>query len=124
MIFVNAVYKQDVFPRAYAEGFLKLLNPIAPHITEELNEILGNNECLATSTWPIYDESKTVKNDVEIAIQVNGKLRGTIKVNKDEDDEVVKNAAFALETVKNSTDGKEIKKVIVVKNRIVNIVAI
>ena len=61
---------------------------------------------------------------IEIAVQVNGKLRGTIKVNKDEDDEVVKNVAFELDTVKNSTNGKEIKKVIVVKNRIVNIVAI
>ena len=85
MIFINAVYKQEVFPREYAIGFLKLLNPIAPHITEELNEMLGVKECLATSRWPSYDESKTVKNDVEIAVQVNGKLRGTISVNKDED---------------------------------------
>ncbi len=124
MIFINAVYKQEVFPRVYAEGFLKLLNPIAPHITEELNEMLGNNECLANSTWPVYEESKTVKNDVEIAIQVNGKLRGTIKVNKDEDDELVKKYAFEVENVKNNIVGKEIKKVIVVKNKIVNIVAI
>ena len=72
----------------------------------------------------LIKEDWTVKNDVEIAVQVNGKLRGTIRVNKDEDDEVVKLAAFELETVKNNTEGKEIKKVIVVKNRIVNIVAI
>ena len=124
MIFINAVYKQEVFPREYAIGFLKLLNPVAPHITEELNEMLGIKECLATSTWPKYEESKTVKNDVEIAIQVNGKLRGTIKVNKDEDDEVVKKYAFEVENVKNNIAGKEIKKVIVVKNKIVNIVAI
>ena len=124
MIFVNAVYKQDIFPRVYAEGFLKLLNPIAPHITEELNELLGNKECLATSTWPVYEESKTVKNEVEIAVQVNGKLRGTIKINKDEDDDVVKNTAFEVENVKHNLEGKEIKKVIVVKNKIVNIVAI
>ena len=124
MIFINAVYKQDVFPKEYAIGFLKLLNPIAPHITEELNEMLGSSECLANSTWPTYDESKTVKNDVEIAIQVNGKLRGTITVNKDEDDEVVKKYAFEVENVKNNIAGKEIKKIIVVKNKIVNIVAI
>ena len=124
MIFVNAVYKQDVFPKEYALGFLKLLNPIAPHITEELNEMLGSSECLANSIWPTYEESKTIKNDVEIAIQVNGKLRGTIKVNKDEDDEVVKKYAFELENVQNNIAGKEIKKVIVVKNKIVNIVAI
>ena len=124
MIFVNSVYKQEVFPKEYAIGFLKLLNPIAPHISEELNEMLGNNECLATSSWPKYDESKTVKSDVEIAVQVNGKLRGTIKVNKDEDDEIVKKYAFEVENVKNNISGKEIKKVIVVKNKIVNIVAI
>ena len=124
MIFINAVYKQDVFPREYALGFLKLLNPIAPHITEELNSILGNEEILATSSWPKYDVNKLSVSTIEMAVQVNGKLRGTIKVNKDEDDEVVKAAAFELENVKANTEGKEIKKVIVVKNRIVNIVAI
>ena len=124
MIFINAVYKQDVFPREYALGFLKLLNPIAPHITEELNAILGNEEILATSSWPKYDVNKLSVSTIEMAVQVNGKLRGTIKVNKDEDDEVVKKTAFELENVKANTEGKEIKKVIVVKNRIVNIVAI
>ena len=68
--------------------------------------------------------AKLVVNTIEMAVQVNGKLRGTIKVNKDEDDEVVKKAAFELDNVKSNTEGKEIKKVIVVKNRIVNIVAI
>ena len=124
MIFINAVYKQEVFPREYALGFLKLLNPIAPHVTEELNEIMGNETILATSNWPKYDVSKLIVNTIEMAVQVNGKLRGTIKVNKDEEDEVVKQAAFELENVKSNTEGKEIKKVIVVKNRIVNIVAI
>ena len=124
MIFINAVYKANVFPYEYALGFLKLLNPIAPHMSEELNEILGNKEIIATSEWPKYDESKLAISTIEMAVQVNGKLRGTIKVNKDEDDEVVKTIAFELETVKNSVSGKEIKKVIVVKNRIVNIVAI
>ena len=124
MIFINAVYKTNVFPREYAIGFLKLLNPIAPHISEELNELLGSNEILATSEWPKYDENKLVVNTIEIAVQVNGKLRGTIVVNKDEDDKVVEEQAFSLETVKNAITGKQIKKVIVVKNRIVNIVAI
>ncbi len=124
MIFINAVYKANVFPREYALGFLKLLNPVAPHICEELNELMGNKEIIANSDWPKYDENKLVVNTIEIAVQVNGKLRGTITVNKDEDDEVVKKAAFELETVKNNTQGKEIKKVIVVKNRIVNIVAL
>ena len=124
MIFVNAVYKAETFPLEYAYGFLKLINPIAPHMSEELNEILGSKEILATSKWPVYDVTKLVVNTIEMAVQVNGKLRGTIKVNKDEDDEVVKKISFELETVKNNVAGKEIKKVIVVKNRIVNIVAI
>ena len=124
MIFINAVYKAEVFPYEYAIGFLKLLNPIAPHISEELNQCLENEEILATSSWPKYDESKLVVNTIDMAVQVNGKLRGTISVNKDEEDEVVKEIAFALESVKNNVLGKEIKKVIVVKNRIVNIVAI
>jgi leucyl-tRNA synthetase len=124
MIFVNAVYKAEVFPLEYAYGFLKLINPIAPHMSEELNEMLGSKEILATSKWPEYDVSKLVVNTIEMAVQVNGKLRGTIKVNKDEEDEVVKKISFELETVKNNVAGKEIKKVIVVKNRIVNIVAI
>ena len=85
---------------------------------------MGNEEILATSSWPKYDESKLVVNSVEMAIQVNGKLRGTIKVNKDEDDETVKKYAFEVENVIRNIEGKEIKKVIVVKNKIVNIVAI
>ena len=124
MIFVNAVYKVNVFPKEYALGFLKLLNPIAPHMSEELNQMLGNDEVIATSSWPIYDEAKLIVNTIEIAVQVNGKLRGTIKVSKDETDEVVEKTAFELDSVKNHVDGKQIKKVIVVKNRIVNIVAI
>ena len=124
MIFINAVYKQEVFPKEYALGFLKLLNPVAPHISEELNEILGNEQIIATSEWPKYDESKLVVNTVEMAVQVNGKLRGTIKVNVDEDDEKVKAYALEVENVKRNMEGKELKKIIVVKNKIVNIVAI
>ena len=124
MIFINAVYKQEVFPKEYALGFLKLLNPVAPHISEELNEILGSEQIIATSEWPKYDESKLVVNTVEMAVQVNGKLRGTIKVNVNEDDEKVKAYALEVENVKRNMEGKELKKIIVVKNKIVNIVAI
>ena len=124
MIFINAVYKQEVFPKEYALGFLKHLNPVAPHISEELNEILGSEQIIATSEWPKYDESKLVVNTVEMAVQVNGKLRGTIKVNVDEDDEKVKAYALEVENVKRNMEGKELKKIIVVKNKIVNIVAI
>ena len=101
---------------------LTLLNPIAPHITEELNEIhkLGNSIC--ESTWPIYDESKISEEEIEIGVQVNGKLRASLKVKKDEEDEVVKEKALSLENVIKNIQDKTVVKVIVVKNRIVNIV--
>ena len=100
---------------------LKLLNPIAPHITEELNESLGEKP-ICESSWPEYDEAKTVLEEKEIGVQVNGKLRAKIEVAKDADDEAVKELAFQQENVKAHTDGKNIVKVIVVKNKIVNIV--
>ena len=122
MIFINAVYKEEKFPREYALNFLKLLNPIAPHITEELWNSMGNNNTITYESWPTYDESKTTSDELEIGVQVNGKVRATIKVNKDEDKKVVEQIALDQENVKKFTEGKEIIKIIVVPNRIVNIV--
>lgn len=123
MVFINAVYKEDVFPREYAEGFIKLLNPIAPHITEELwNIVLGHDDTIAFESWPEFDESKIVEDFLTIGVQVNGKLRGTITVPVDSTEEQIKEAAFEEENVKRHTDGKEIVKVIVIKGKIVNIV--
>ena len=101
---------------------LKLLNPIAPHITEELNERLGNSQMILEMPWPEYDEAKTIDDEIEIGVQVNGKLRSSIKIKKDEDDEKVKEIAMAEENVQKHLEGKEIIKTIVIKNRIVNIV--
>ena len=122
MVFMNAVYKEDVLPKKYAEGFVKLLNPIAPHITEEMWEKLGHDKTIAFEKWPEYDESKTIDDEIEIGVQVNGKLRGTIKIALDETENSVKEKALAQENVTKFTEGKEIVKVIVVKNKIVNIV--
>ena len=123
MVFVNAVYKEDVFPIEYAEGFIKLLNPICPHITEELwKEVLGHDNTIAYDVWPNYDESKLVQTEFDIAVQVNGKLRGTITINVDDKEDVIKEKALSNENVKRHTEGKEIVKVIVIKNKIVNIV--
>ena len=122
MIFINAVYKENVFPREYALNFLKLLNPIAPHITEELWEKLGNDNVIANEMWPSYDEEKTINKTLEIGVQVNGKLRGTINVEKDASKEVLENLALNEENVIRHIEGKTIVKVIVVPNRIVNIV--
>ena len=100
---------------------LTLLNPIAPHITEELNESLGEKP-ICESSWPEYDEAKTVLEEKEIGVQVNGKLRGSIKVHVNDSDDVIKEKALSNENVIRHIDGKEIVKIIVIKGRIVNIV--
>ena len=122
MIFINAVQKESVFPREYAEGFVKLLNPLCPHITEEIWERLGHNNTIAYEPWPTYDEEKTIDDTITIGVQVNGKLRGTIDIAKDAPKEEVEELAKANENVKKFTEGFEIVKVIVVPNKIVNIV--
>ena len=123
MIFINAVYKETSFPKEYAIGFIKLLNPIAPHISEELyHEVLGMEDELSYSEWPKYDEEKTKADEVTIGVQVCGKLRGEITIGVDEEEDSIKEKALTNENVKKFTDGKEIVKVIVVKGKIVNIV--
>ncbi len=119
MIFVNALSKVNNFPRNYAEGFIKLLNPICPFVTEELWQQLGHNNTIAYESWPTYDESKLVVDEIEIPIQVNGKLRGKITVNKSASEEEIK--AKAVEEVSNHlTNGY--KKIIYIPGRIFNIV--
>ena len=124
MIFINDVYKAKSIYKPYMEGFIKMFDCICPFIGEEIYHLLGHNETITYAPWPVYDESKLIKNTIKIAVQVNGKLRDTIEINLNEEDEVVKNMALYSENVKRFTEGKEIKKVIVVKNKIVNIVVI
>ena len=91
MIFINAVNKEDIFPKEYAIGFLKLLNPVAPHITEELwATSLGNTNTISYEKWPEYDESKTLNDEITLPIQINGKLKATIKILSNEDDSSIK----------------------------------
>ena len=122
MIFINAVQKENIYPRKYAEGFIKLFNPLCPHVTEELWEHLGHNKTIAYESWPEYDESKIVDELKTLAVQVNGKLRGTIEVLPDETNENILNMAKNEENVKKNLEGKTIIKEIVVPGRIVNIV--
>ena len=123
MIFINAVYKETTFPKEYAIGFIKLLNPVAPHISEEIySTVLGMKESLVHAEWPKYDEAKTILDEKTIGVQVNGKLRGEITISMDEEEESIKEKAMNDENVKKFIDGKEIVKVIVIKGRIVNIV--
>ncbi len=124
MIFVNEVYKINKLPREYAEGFVKMISCVCPHIGEEMWEKLGHNNTIAYEPWPTYDEAKCVKNTAKMAVSVNGKLRATIEVPLDLSDEEVKEIAFKQDGVIRNIEGKEIKKVIIVKNKIVNIVAI
>ena len=122
MIFINEIYRVNKISQEYAEGFVKLISCICPHLGEEMWQKLGHSGTIAFEPWPKYDPAKLVINTVKIAVSVNGKLRGELEIAKDEDDEVVKQAALALDGVKRNIEGKEIRKIIVVKNRIVNIV--
>ncbi len=123
MVFINAVYKEEVYPKQYAEGFIKLLNPIAPHITEELwHELFRYQDTISFEAWPIYDPAKTIEDEYEMVVQVNGKVRGKITVSMETTKEQMETLAFEHENVKNFTEGKEIVKVITVPKKLVNIV--
>ena len=124
MVFTNELYKAEKIYVPYLEGFTKALACIAPHLGEELWQLLGHKDLIDFETWPTYDETKIVLSTIQIAVSVNGKLRATLDVEKDLDDETLKSLAFANEAIKRHTEGKEIKKVIIVKNKIINIVAI
>lgn len=122
MILLNNFEEQEQITKDDYRTFLILLNPIAPHITEELNEKYALGEAICKSSWPKYDIAKTVDQEKKIAVQVNGKVRATITININEDEESIKEKALTAENVKNHTAGKEIVKVIIIKGKIVNIV--
>ena len=123
MIFINAVYKENTLPLEYAKGFIKILNPLCPHITEEIwHEVLKQQNTLAYETWPIYDIEKTKEEKFEMVVQVNGKLRGKIEVSIDTTKEEMEQLAKTIDNVKMYIEGKEIVKVIVIPKKLVNIV--
>lgn len=122
MVFVNEVYKNPELPKEYLEGFLKLLNPIAPHLTEELWEKLGHTQTITYEPWPTYDDSKTVENLVTIVVQINGKIRDKIEVAMNTSNEEVQAIALASTKVQSALANQTPKKIIVVPNKLVSIV--
>lgn len=120
MIFVNAVYKEGSCPREYAESFIKMFSCICPHVGEEIWQYLGHDNTIAFEPWPTFDESKCVEDTVEIAVQINGKVKDKLSIGKeDPKDEVI---AKGKELIADKLEGKTIVKEIYVPGRLVNIV--
>ncbi len=122
MVFVNEAYKAEKLPAAYMEGLVKMLAPIVPHVAEELWSLLGHEGGISYAEWPTYDESKLVEETVQVILQVNGKVRGKITVDKDIDKEELEKLALADSKIQQWTADKTVRKVIVIPNKIVNIV--
>ena len=124
MVFVNEVYKNGSCPREYAEGFIKMFSCITPHAGEEIWQAMGHNDTIAYESWPAYSEEKCKDSEVTIAVQVNGKMRGTVQMEADLDNDTV--VANVLKDPKITAflekNGGNIIKTIVVKNKLVNLI--
>lgn len=123
MVFINEGYKTDVLPRKAMENFVQLLSPLAPHLAEELWSRLGYTESVTYVPWPEFDEAWTVEAEVEIVVQVNGKIVERAKIAKDMDQEAMQQHSLSLPNVKQALEGKSIRKIIAVPGKLVNIVA-
>lgn len=123
MIFLNEAKGEEILPKQYAEGFVQLLAPIAPHLMEELWQKLGHEESISEVPWPAYDEALTVENQVEIVLQINGKVKAKETIALDLDKSSMEEVALRNETIQEELTGKTIRKVIAIPNRLVNIVA-
>lgn len=122
MIFVNACYKKGSCPKAYAESFVKMLSCICPHLGEEIWEFFGHGESLAREPWPAWEEDKIREDTIQIPVQVNGKVRATVEIAVDEEQDSVLEKAHAMKNVQTAMSGKTVIREIYVKGRIVNIV--
>jgi len=122
MVWVNELDKKTSISKEEYETLVSLFAPFAPHVAEELWSILGHKESVHTASWPTYDESKLVKSEIVYAIQINGKVRSEISVSKDQDQIEIEKLALSNEAVSKWLEGKEVKKVIVVPGKVVNIV--
>ena len=120
MTMVNEFYKLKRINKAEFKTFLTLLNPFAPHLTEELNELIGSKNAISTYSWPEYEEEKTIDEEIDLPIQINGKLRANISIVPDEDEATIKEKVH--QAIQDKLEGKTIVKEIYVKNRIYNVV--
>ena len=124
MVFINEGYKVDSIPKEYVEGFVKMIAPVTPHLAEELWEKLGHSDTVTYVKWPTFDASKLVDDTIEMAVQINGKVRAKIVVSKDVTKDELEKLALEDESVKVLLEGKEVKKVIAIPGRLINIVAV
>ncbi|MET3505905.1 leucine--tRNA ligase [Halalkalibacter oceani] len=122
MVFINEGYKQEILPKALMEGFVKMLSPIAPHLAEELWEKLGHRNTVSYEAWPEYDETQLVENEVEIVVQINGKVRTKLTIPAEANREQMEEIAKQDEKVQAAIAGKTIRKLIAVPGKLVNIV--
>ena len=122
MTMVNEFYKEKTINKSEYKTFLQLLNPFAPHMTEEIFSILGETKTINETPWPVYDEAKTIDDEIEIPVQINGKVKVVVKVAKDADETTVKEVVHSDETMVSLLDGKNVVKEIYVKGKIYNIV--
>lgn len=122
MVFVNEAYKVDALPLVYMEGLVKMLSPIIPHVAEELWSLMDHDESITYETWPTYDESKLVEDTVQVILQVNGKVRSKITVDKDMEKDALEKVALSDSKIQQWLQDKDVRKVIVIPNKIVNIV--
>jgi leucyl-tRNA synthetase len=123
MICTNAFTQAEVVPMKEFVQFLTVLNPFAPHLSEEIHSRLGGSTMLSETSWPTYDEAALVRDQIELVVQVNGKLRDRLMVSKDIDEEAAKAAAFASSKVMEHLEGKTIRKIVFIPGKIFNIVA-
>ena len=123
MIFLNATKDQAIIPKAYAQGLIQLLAPLAPHISEEIWQKLGHQDSISHVTWPSYEEALTIEDQVEVVVQINGKIKAKVMVEANMAADALGELALNLPEIQAQLEGKTLRKVVAIPNRLVNIVA-
>ena len=123
MIFLNATKDQAIIPKAYAQGLIQLLAPLAPHISEEIWQKLGYQDSISQVAWPSYEEALTIEDQVEVVVQINGKIKAKVMVEANMAADALGDLALNLPEIQAQLEGKTLRKVVAIPNRLVNIVA-